>query len=191
MASLTDRIALAPKPLFVVIGAALALVMYLQTGGGAAGNYDSQIAIAKAELNKKNDLLKKTKDRIGQRTQFEDEMNLVSQTFRQALDYLPTKADTQDLYKKIYSEARAAGVEMSGFKPREPVAKDFYDEIPMEISVRGTYAQLTSFLGNVSKIPRIINIKNVELRNPKEVEGSTFVDMKGVLVAYRYNKEGK
>ena len=191
MASLTDRIALAPKPLFFVIGSALALVMFLSSGGGDSANYDSQIQTTKAELSKKVEILKKTKERVNQRAQFEEEMNLVSQTFRQALDYLPTKADTQDIYKKVYSEARAAGVEMSNFKPRDFVAKDFYDEIGMEIAVRGTYAQLTSFLANISKISRIINIKNVELKNPKYTDGTTFVDMKGVLVAYRYNKEGK
>ncbi len=191
MASLTDRISLAPKPLFLVIGAVLGAAVYFSSGGSTTmTQVEAEITKTKQELKKKSDVLQKTQERLKERGKFEEEMSFVSQTFRQALDYLPTKSDTQDLLKKIYSEARTAGVELTNFKPKETISKDFYDEIPMDIQVRGTYSQLTGFLGNVSKIPRIINIRNVEIRNPKMKDGMAFEDMIGTLVAYRY-KEGK
>jgi type IV pilus assembly protein PilO len=114
----------------------------------------------------------------------------MSQTFRLALDYLPKELDIQDLLRKIYSESRAAGVQLTNFKPKDPVSKDFYDELLMEIELRGNYPQLVLFLSYVSKLPRIINIKNVELIDPVYIDGVPMLKMRGTLVAYRY-KEGK
>jgi len=117
-------------------------------------------------------------------------MERVSQTFRLALDYLPKELDIEDLLKKIYSEARAAGVQLTDFKPKDSVSKDFYDELPMEIQLKGSYAQLVTFLGNISKIPRIINIRDVHINDPAFVDGYPTLKLNGVLVGYRY-KEAK
>jgi type IV pilus assembly protein PilO len=105
-----------------------------------------------------------------------------------ALDFLPKELDTQDLLKKISIEARKAGVQLGKFTPKEPVSKDFYDEMPIEIGVKGEYGQLLSFLVSVSKLPRIVTVRNVDLGTPTIADRAAILTMTGVLVAYRYKE---
>ncbi len=185
MASLEDRIKLAPKSFFILMGLGLAAALHYSNGSGADA-LAPQIKQLKETLETSRIKLKETQDRAQDKGKFQEEMERISQTFRLALDYLPKELEIQDMLKKIYSEARTAGVELSNFKPKEVVAKDFYEELPMEIQLKGNYPQLVSFLGNVSKIPRIINIRNVEISKPLIVDGYPIMRMSGVLVGYRY-----
>ncbi|MCC6277466.1 MAG: type 4a pilus biogenesis protein PilO [Oligoflexia bacterium] len=189
MASLSDRIKVAPPSLFFLVGAGLAAALYF-TYGSEAEKLRPQILSLKDQVAKAKAKLKETKDRAQNRETFQNEMESVSVTLRQALEYLPKELDVQDLLRKVYSEARTSGVELSVFKPKDPTPKDFYDELLMDIKLKGTYPQLVTFLGNVSKIPRIINIRNVIIGSPKFIDGYPMMEMSGTLVGYRY-KEGK
>lgn len=164
-----------------------ATIHYFFGGIGANG---PKIEKLKTDIQASADKLKRTTERTADKAQFQTEVERMSQTFRLALDYLPKELDIQDLLRKIYSESRAAGVQLTNFKPKDPVSKDFYDELLMEIELRGNYPQLVLFLSYVSKLPRIINIKNVELIDPVYIDGVPMLKMRGTLVAYRY-KEGK
>ncbi len=172
----------------LIMGLLMAATIHYFFGGiGANG---AKIEKLKVDIQASSDKLKRTTERTADKAKFQEEVERMSQIFRLALDYLPKELDIQDLLRKIYSESRAAGVQLTNFKPKDPVSKDFYDELLMEIELRGTYPQLVLFLSYVSKLPRIINIKNVELGEPVYLDGVATLRMKGTLVAYRY-KEGK
>ncbi|MDZ4677830.1 MAG: type 4a pilus biogenesis protein PilO [Oligoflexia bacterium] len=187
MATLQDRLKLAPKSFFLLVGLGLAASLYYSYGSKAE-ELAPLIVQLRADVEKNRIKLKVTQDRAQDKGKFQEEMERISQTFRLALDYLPKELEIQDMLKKIYSEARTAGVELSNFKPKEVVVKDFYEELPMEIQLKGTYPQMVNFLGNVSKIPRIINIRNVEIDKPVIVDGYPVMRMTGVLVGYRYKE---
>lgn len=188
MASLTERVAVAPRAVFLMLGGLLAGALYMGTADNI--DYDAEIKNLQQDLQTKNNRIKTTKIKLEDRQKFADEVATVNQTFRAALEYLPNKLDMQDLLKSIYSEGRTAGVQLTNFKPKETIAKDFYEEIPMEIQVTGSFAQITSFLANVSKLPRIINIRNVGLGQPRLIDNTPLLRLEGTLVAYRY-KEAK
>lgn len=186
MATFSEKIKLAPPMAFLTIGIiAFTAVFFLQSGTSVPA---TQLAASKAELTKFQNKLKETQEATQNKPRFQEEMERVSQTFRLALDYLPKELDVQDLLKKVSSEARAAGVELTHFVPKEPASRDFYDELPMEIGLAGTYTQLVTFLASVCKLPRIINIKNLEISSPTIQDGIPLLKMSGVLVGYRYKE---
>ena len=189
MPTLNERIKIAPRGLFFFAGLFFTTVLYYSQGSSKQ-DYAGDLAKLKAEFAKTQETLKFTQERATNKGKFQEDMERVSQTFRLALDYLPKELDTQDLLKKIYSEARAAGVQLADFKPKDSVSKDFYDELPMEIQIKGTYSQIVTFLGNICKVPRIINIRDVHITSPTLVDGYPVLQLNGVLVGYRY-KEAK
>lgn len=189
MSRLEEQVKALPKLAFFVGGLALAAFIWNSNGPGGQ-EFDGQITKLKGDLTQQKRKLTETKQITKDKARFQAEMEKVSQTFRLVLDYLPKELDVQDLLKKIYSEARSAGVELSNFKPRETRPKDFFDEVPMEIKLKGTYVQLVTFMANISKLPRIVTIKDVEIGSPKMNDGYPYMEMSGVLVGYRY-KEGR
>ncbi len=165
-------------------GIALAGVFYYFLG--RTNPNDVKIQKLHADIIVSTEKLKQTLEKTADKAKFQDDVERMSQTFRLALDYLPREIETQDLLKKIYAEARNAGVQLTHFRPKETVSKDFYDELPMDIELKGNFPGLVLFLSYVSKIPRIITIKDVELGDAVYIDSSATLKLKGTLMAYRY-----
>ena len=189
MGVLQDKIQSWPKAGFVLVGIGLAFVYYSGQGRGDEA-FTGTIQTLKVENEKNQKKLEETVNITQNKQKFQEDMERVSLTFRYVLDYLPRELDTQDLLKKISSEARLSGGELSNFTPKDIIQKDFFDEIPMQIKVKGNYQQLVTFLANVSKLPRIINISNVEISNPTFIDGYPHMQMTGTLIGYRYKEGG-
>lgn len=183
-----DRLLTLTHPMLFGMGCLLALVFHLMNPRN--NPLDARIISLKKEITASQDKLKQTIERTQNKAKFQEEVDQVSQTVRLALEYLPKDFDMQDLLKKIYSEARNSGVQLTRMVPKDSVGKDFYDELPMGIELRGSYPQIVLFLSYVSKLPRIINIKNVELADVQFNDGLPVMKLSGTLMAYRY-KESK
>ncbi|MFH1736417.1 MAG: type 4a pilus biogenesis protein PilO [Actinomycetota bacterium] len=49
-------------------------------------------------------------------------------------------------------------------KPRAPVQKNDYQEVPLEIEINGYFFSLLDFVYRVEKLPRIINITAIDVQ---------------------------
>jgi type IV pilus assembly protein PilO len=65
------------------------------------------------------------------------------------------------------AEASAAG----GKKVPEPPPEPFYEEIPVAVSIVGTFQNILFFFDKVAKLPRIVNISDISIGERKEVKG--------------------
>jgi type IV pilus assembly protein PilO len=62
-----------------------------------------------------------------------------------------------------------------GKKAPAPEPEPFYEEIPVEISVMGTFQNIVYFFEKVAKLPRIINISDITMGDRKDVKGRGYV----------------
>jgi type IV pilus assembly protein PilO len=187
MASIVDRIAVTGKPLFFAGGFIACGIYYLMSGNPTEliDRQNTELQNQTASINQK---IREAEARLANKAKFQEEMERLSLTFKLALEYLPKDLEIEDILKKTSLEARAAGVELSGFTPKESSSKDFYEEKPVDIKLRGPYGQLVTFLANISKLPRIINVRDVEIGSPKYVDGVPLMEFRGTLVVYRYTE---
>jgi type IV pilus assembly protein PilO len=189
MASIQERIAVTGRPIFLVGGVILCALFWFMNGSPTE-KLDNENNALESKIKMTEQKIKEAENRLTNKPKLQEEMDKLSQIFRLALEYLPKDFEVHDILRKISLEARAAGVEVSAFSPQESTSKDFYEENALDIRLRGPYSQLVTFLANVSKLPRIINVKGVELTSPKFVDGVPVMEFKGIFVVYRY-KEGK
>ena len=73
----------------------------------------------------------------------------------------------------VSQSGKDAGLEFLLFQPKPEVLKDFYAEIPVSIQVTGSYHQVAIFFDKVSKLSRIVNIKDIDMAPAKEEETLT------------------
>jgi len=90
---------------------------------------------------------------------------------KEAIAQLPDTKEIPDLLSNVSDAGRASGLEIVHFRQRPEVYRDFYAEVPVEILVRGTYSEVEEFLGRVSKLTRIVNVGNIGIKAPANVEG--------------------
>ncbi len=118
--------------------------------------------------------------------QFKAELEVTKAQFQRALLLLPDKKEISSLLTNISSLGNEAGLEFILFKPKEEVPKDFYAELPVEIIVEGSYHNVAVFFDRVSKLPRIVNISNVSMTDPKKAHGTMMVKTSCLATTYRF-----
>jgi type IV pilus assembly protein PilO len=62
-----------------------------------------------------------------------------------------------------------------GKKPVTPEPEPFYEEIPVAVTVMGTFQNTVSFFEKVAKLPRIINISDITMGERKDVKGRGYI----------------
>lgn len=77
---------------------------------------------------------------------------------------LPDKEEIPSLLSSISQSGQDAGLEFHLFQPSPEVSKDFYAEIPVSITVQGTYHNVGLFFDKVSNLSRIVNIRDVSMQ---------------------------
>ncbi len=102
---------------------------------------------------------------------FQAEAAKLREELQVAVTQLPTSKEIPNLLSNISRLGKEAGLEFILFKPTPEVSKEFYAEIPVEVRVKGTYHNVAAFFDKVGKLPRIVNISEVAMDNPKEALG--------------------
>lgn len=106
-----------------------------------------------------------------------------------ALQELPDAREIPDLLSSISDLAMDSGLEVSLFKPKSENFKDFYAEVPVSVSVEGTFHQVVTFFDEVGHLPRIVNINSITVRDPKVTESEVKVVVDCLATTFRYLEE--
>ncbi|MFH1263805.1 MAG: type 4a pilus biogenesis protein PilO [Pseudomonadota bacterium] len=105
---------------------------------------------------------------------FQEEVNILNEQLKQALALLPNEADVHTLYRQLSIVAKKTNIGLLSFKPAGQSNKGFYSDLGMDLKIDGTYHDIASFIDQVGKLSRIVNISNLVFSSPKAV-GNTIV----------------
>ncbi len=123
---------------------------------------------------------------------YEREMKATKERFEATSILLPRDKEIPALLRNISDLGKGAGLDFLSFKPGKEIPKDFYAEIPVDISIRGPYHNMGFFLDQVSKLDRIVTVNNIKMGSPKQDGGEMLLNSTCRLVTYRFtNTEGK
>jgi type IV pilus assembly protein PilO len=103
-----------------------------------------------------------------------------------AVAQLPDRKEIPDLLSSLSTKAREAGLEILLFRPRAENFQEFYAEIPVDIVVRGGFFNAVTFFDEVGKLSRLVNIDNIDLKNPKVGSEPVVLDIATLATTYRF-----
>lgn len=115
------------------------------------------------QLVKVQQELAKAKKNAAELNDWRSKMKQKEAQYENVMRALPEKEEIPSLLAGISQAGRDAGLEFLLFQPKPENAKDFYAEIPVDISVSGTYHQVAVFFDKVSNLPRIVNIRDIKM----------------------------
>lgn len=126
------------------------------------------------ELNKQQDKLAKLSDQVKEKKRIADQLPKYREEYvklqkdlESALTELPNQKEIPSLLTSITNVGKAAGLDFLLFRPKPEVAKGFYAEVPVDISVSGSFLSMANFFIAVGNLPRIVNIGNVNFNEIK------------------------
>jgi len=104
---------------------------------------------------------------------------------------LPDSREIPDLLSSLSTKARESGLEIVLFRPRPENMKEFYAEIPVDIVVRGGFANAVTFFDEVGKFNRLVNIDNIDFKNPKISGDQVGLEISTIATTYRFLDEAE
>ena len=103
-----------------------------------------------------------------------------------ALTELPNSKEIPALLTSITTLGKNAGLDFLVFRPKGEVPKDFYAEVPVDISVSGSYFSVANFFAAVANLPRIVNITNVAFSDIKNVNNRMMTKVNCLATTFRF-----
>jgi type IV pilus assembly protein PilO len=169
--------------------AALTLLNYFVVGmdfGGSISDTEKRITRAKrdqAQLDK--EYIEKTAI-ANNLNQFRREKELLEQQLTEALAELPEDKKIEDLLQVFEDRALKAGLKIQSIEPKAPTSERFYAKIPIPMAVTGNYHEMATFFDSLSRMRRIVNVSDVSLSEPKDVNGKVVLSGKFLVTAFMF-----
>ena len=111
----------------------------------------------------------------------------LEQAFGALIKQLHNKAEMDALLTDINQAGLGRGLEFELFRPASSeILSEFYAERPISIRVTGNYHDLGAFASDVSRLPRIVTLNDINI-----TPGSQGLTMSAVAKTYRYLDENE
>jgi type IV pilus assembly protein PilO len=120
--------------------------------------------------------------------EFRREVQVLEASLETLKQYLPPERETPDLMRKVQALAQQSNLSIKKFNPATPVNKDFYQEVPISVSLEGSYHNLGLFLDRISRLRRIVNVGNLQLRAATRQTVLTTITINGTATTYIYKE---
>jgi len=117
-----------------------------------------------------------------------EEFAKLEKQLKVALNMLPKQSQIPDLLENVSRAGTDSGLEFALFTPRPELVKQIYAEVPVAVSMTGSYRQLLTFLKRVGEMSRIVSVKNLSLAQKGEKDT---LSIKGSVMTYRFVEEVK
>jgi len=139
-----------------------------------------------SELRTQRDSKQKLVANIGQ---LQETVKELGAQLKQAEARLPDSKEIPDLLSSISSAGRDAGLEVILFRQRQEQLKDFYAEVPVDVSVRGNYHEVAAFFDRVGQLDRIVNVGDIVMQTPRREGDEMIVDTLCSATTFRFLDE--
>jgi type IV pilus assembly protein PilO len=118
--------------------------------------------------------------------QFKREKEILERRLAQALTELPNESNIDELIRSLYEVGTKSGLTIGEITPGVETREGFYAKIPLAMTVAGNYHEIAVFFDSISKLPRIVNISNIKLRNPVVKNEKIVVASSYVATTFRF-----
>ena len=154
-----------------------------------------------AQEQDKRRVYEKKQARANQLPAFKAQLEEMQISFGALKDQLPSDTEIPGLILDISEKGLTNGLEIELFKPENEEHKEFFAEKPIKIEAKGTYAELAGFVSDLSALPRIVTINNIQLKQAEETKGAkatkknknkptiSRLSLKATIKTYRYLSE--
>jgi type IV pilus assembly protein PilO len=193
MEQLIDRVLKAPLGAKIGVMAGVVALFFVlnyfvvgMNFGASISETEDKIRRAQAEQAKLDkDYIEKTAI-ANNLNQFRREKELLEQQLREALAELPEDKRIEDLLQLFQDRALKAGLKIESIEPKPPVTDRFYARIPIPMSVKGNYHEIATFFDSLGRMRRIVNVSEMVLDAPKDVNGKMVLSGKFLVTAFMF-----
>jgi len=176
-----------------IVKAILIILLCIIVGGAGLffdtkKQFEELDKIEKKELSLRN-IFDEKQSKAANLDAYSQQLDEMKQSFGALLRQLPNKTEIESLLTDISQTGIASGLEIEYFKPEGLSPKEFYAEFPIKLRVTGRYHQFGKFVSGVAALPRIVTMRNINIKKAKD--SAVQLEMEVTAVTYQYLDENE
>jgi len=145
-----------------------------------------ELAAANGKLVQMQNQLAEDRTLAADLPRFKAELKRLQAELDQALRQLPNNKELPVLLTDITTLGKNAGMEFKSFIPQAEVKKEFYAEVPINIELVGGFHELATFFDQLSRLDRIVSIKNFAISEVTVKNDRVGLNITGLASTYRF-----
>jgi type IV pilus assembly protein PilO len=102
---------------------------------------------------------------------------------------LPPEKEMPDLMRRVQYLAAQSSLSIRRFTPVNPVQKDFYQEVPINVDVEGTYHNFGAFLDRISRMSRLVNVGDIKITARQDPNINNTIAVAATATTYVYSEK--
>jgi len=171
----------------LVIGLMVGLAYYfmLYDDGSAL---QTQVATLTGEIQQAEAKKKDTEATLQEEERMKDAVGKLSEQYAFIAKKLPSELKSSEMIRGIDTVAKMAGVSVKMKKPGNMTKKEVIEELPVDVTLEGTYAQLAQFIFLTSNLERLTRVLNFSVAAPEEGKDKP-LRFEGQVVSYKLAPE--
>ncbi len=164
--------------LFIIVIGGFIYMIYIpynneiKTLQGDISNLNNQIAVNETKARKLDELKK--------------ENTALKERLLALREQLPPEYEVSTMLKQVSDLGAANGLDLKSWKPsgRKQSSTGLYVEIPVNVEVIGEYHDIAAFFDQIGKLPRIINISNLNMSNARAEKTRVVIHSTFAVITY-------
>ncbi|MBI5055510.1 MAG: type 4a pilus biogenesis protein PilO [Nitrospirae bacterium] len=147
---------------------------------------NSEIKILDTKLTKLNQEIQSSEAKVKKLDMLIAENKLLKAKLAKLQEQLPEEKEVSVLLKQISDSGLQSGLEILLWRPeaKKTSPDNLYVEIPVKVEVQTGYHNLGVFFSHISRLPRLVNISDIDLR-VKEKKGKEGAGLIGATFTAR------
>jgi type IV pilus assembly protein PilO len=133
-------------------------------------NFEQLNTLEAQEVSLRTDFETKQKQAVNLQA-YRNQLELMNERFGAMLKQLPAKNEMPGLLEEISKTGISVGLKFELFAPQDEIKHDFYVELPIKITVVGTYMQLALFISRVAEMNRIVTLHDFSISGQASKDG--------------------
>ena len=136
-----------------------------------------------ADLQKQIRALEATANRL---PEFQREVQALEARLELLKRILPPEKEMPDLMRRIQYLAAQSSLRVVKFNPAPPRQAEFYQEIPINLDLEGSYHNFGGFLDRISRMSRLINIGEIKIKANSQPTINNTIGVSATATTYVY-----
>ncbi len=137
----------------------------------------------KGQVTQKERNLARLREAARQVAELEKQLAESEEAFTELLKLLPDQREIPAFLESVSTLGAEIGLENILFQPQAERVEGFYAAIPVKLDLVGTYHELGVFLDRVSKLDRILRVRNLTLIRQRD---RSLLQVGCVIETYRF-----
>jgi type IV pilus assembly protein PilO len=175
-----------PTPQKVALGVVVVLMIAAMAYFMSVSESLDKIAENQTTIENQDTELLKLRQQADRRDEFQREVDRLKQRLREAEEQLPKSAELAKVLKDVDYEARQAGLRVDRFAPEAEISEGDFSKVPLKMTVRGGYHEVALFLDRLAKLPRIVNVTDLTIGQPKLEKDKMVMVSSYTATTYRF-----